>query len=78
MIITCSNPGCRKELRDLGDGRVVRVLRKDSGRPTMFLWLCGECCMSHCFEFGVEGTPSVVEKEIPLTPRHPFFERRVA
>jgi hypothetical protein len=50
MITQCSNPDCRRELRYLRGGRVVRVIRKAGGVPEIeHFWLCEDCHRSFSF-----------------------------
>ena len=56
MITQCSNPDCRRELRYLRGGRVVRVIRKTGGVPEIeHFWLCENCHRSCEFSFLPDG-----------------------
>jgi hypothetical protein len=56
MITQCSNPDCRRELRYLRGGRVVRVIRKAGGVPEIeHFWLCEDCHRSCEFSFLPDG-----------------------
>lgn len=56
MIDCCFNPACKKQLRYLREGRVVRVIAKNPDRLQIeHYWLCGECYKSHDFVFGSDG-----------------------
>lgn len=57
MVDTCFNPACKKQLRYLRDGRVVRVVGKNPDRlEIQHYWLCGRCYQSYDFVFGSDGT----------------------
>jgi hypothetical protein len=45
MVSQCANPGCRRELRYLRDGKIYQfvVSPKTGGRRLEHFWLCGEC-----------------------------------
>lgn len=60
MINVCFNAECKKELRYLREGRVVRIIHEhgDDARPEHF-WLCGPCSMSFEFVFGPDGSVSL-------------------
>ena len=60
MISECLNPTCRRELRYLRDGRVVRVVH-GSGDDVQVehYWLCGLCYAANDFRFGIDGSVSV-------------------
>jgi hypothetical protein len=56
MISQCLNPKCRKELRYLRDGRVIRTThRKGTEIQVEHFWLCGECHMDYDFLFAKDG-----------------------
>jgi hypothetical protein len=56
MITKCLNPDCRKELRYLRGGRVVRVIRQAGGVPEIeHFWLCESCCRSYEFSYLPDG-----------------------
>jgi hypothetical protein len=60
MIDRCFNSACKKRLRYLRDGRVVRVLRSRNGQLRVeHFWLCGPCYTVYDFVFSQEGTPSL-------------------
>ena len=57
MVDSCFNSACKKELRYLREGRVVRVVGKNPDRlEIQHYWLCGECYKSYDFVFGSDGT----------------------
>jgi hypothetical protein len=63
MLFECFNPGCRKELRYLRSGRVVRVLKQGIDRIEVeHFWLCGACYVSYDFRFGDDGRPTLTTK----------------
>lgn len=56
MIDTCFNPACRRELRYLRDGRVVRVIHgKGQNACVEHFWLCGSCYEKLDFGFPASG-----------------------
>lgn len=57
MINLCYNSGCKKELRYLRDGRVVRIIhgKGDQARLEHF-WLCGPCSSEYDFVFEPDGS----------------------
>jgi hypothetical protein len=64
MISECLNPTCRKELRYLREGRVVRVVRgKKEKAEVEHYWLCGECYAANDFRFAADGTVSVGRRD---------------
>lgn len=66
MLATCFNPKCKKELRYLRTGRVVRISRKRSGKEVVeHFWLCGECYLVHDFHFANDGTISMIDRSAP-------------
>jgi hypothetical protein len=63
LIDRCFNPGCRRVLSHLQDGRVVRIMRrKDDDIPVEHYWLCGACYATHDFEFRADGSVTIREK----------------
>jgi hypothetical protein len=57
MIDRCFNPDCKKRLRYLRDGRVVRVIRSQNGQLRVeHFWLCGSCYTVYDFTFSEEGS----------------------
>jgi hypothetical protein len=56
VVDHCFNPACKKELRYLRDGRVVRIVH-GTGEDTRVehYWLCGKCSESYEFVFSREG-----------------------
>lgn len=60
MIDNCFNPGCRRELHYLRDGRVVRVIR-GKGEDVSFehYWLCGSCYDVYDFAFSESGEVTI-------------------
>jgi hypothetical protein len=73
MITECMNPSCRKELRYLREGRVVRVVKSNRDPINVeHFWLCGNCHLAFDFEFSQQGDVSVVPRAAtaaPLPPR---------
>lgn len=63
MIDRCFNPKCRRELRYLRDGRVVRVIHgKGDDAAVEHFWLCGPCYERYDFTFPSAGGVSIQEK----------------
>jgi hypothetical protein len=57
MIDRCFNPTCKRSMKYLRDGRVVRVLRgKDEDISVEHYWLCGPRFHTHDFEFSAAGS----------------------
>jgi hypothetical protein len=57
MVDRCFNPACRRKLRYLRDGRVVRLIRgKSESFSVEHFWLCGPCYHTHDFEFPADGS----------------------
>lgn len=57
MIDRCFNPACKKRLRYLRDGRVIRVIQNQNGQLRVeHFWLCGPCYTLYDFAFSEEGT----------------------
>jgi hypothetical protein len=69
MISQCMNPECRRELRYLRDGRVVRVVARDQKQVKVeHFWLCGACLLEHDFHFSSDGHVSVARRSDSLIP----------
>jgi hypothetical protein len=50
MVSECFNPSCRRELKYLRDGRVVRIVHDDAGGLRVeHFWLCGSCHLQYDF-----------------------------
>ncbi len=63
MISECMNPSCRRELRYLRDGRVVRVVKRDPDKVKVeHFWLCGDCYLNFDFHFSREGAISMARR----------------
>lgn len=57
MVDCCYNPKCKKELRYLRDGRVVRIIHTDGETMRVeHFWLCGHCSRAREFVFGTDGS----------------------
>ena len=57
MIDRCFNSACKKRLRYLRNGRVVRVIRNKNGQSRVeHFWLCGSCYTLFDFGFSEDGT----------------------
>lgn len=66
MISQCLNPACRKELRYLRNGRVIRTTHRiGTDVQVEHFWLCGECHQSYDFLFATDG-------HVSLTPRRRY------
>jgi hypothetical protein len=56
MVDVCYNPECKKELRYLREGRVVRVVYGDGDEARLeHFWLCGHCNRIYEFVFPSDG-----------------------
>jgi hypothetical protein len=63
MIDRCFNPGCRRELHYLRDGRIVRVIRgKGDDVSLEHYWLCGACYLTHDFDFPDDGSVALRDR----------------
>jgi hypothetical protein len=63
MISQCMNPECRKELRYLRSGRVIRTTHRSGGHVQVeHFWLCGECHLDYDFLFAKDGHVSVTRR----------------
>jgi len=68
MINKCFNPDCEKQLRYLRDGRVVRVIRRETDKTIVqHYWLCGDCYDAYDFAFPPSGEV-IIERR---TQEHP-------
>jgi hypothetical protein len=80
MISECFNPSCRRELRYLRDGRVVRVIRDDL-RVEHF-WLCGSCHLQYDFCFTDDKAlsigPQMRGAPLKMKPEIQWIEERMA
>jgi hypothetical protein len=81
MISECFNPSCRRELRYLRDGRVVRVIRDDL-RVEHF-WLCGSCHLQYDFWFTDGKALSIGPqmrgaRRLKMKPEIQWIEERMA
>ena len=57
VVDHCYNPTCKRALRYLRDGRVVRIVHgKGKDSRVEHYWLCGACSESYEFVFSPEGT----------------------
>jgi hypothetical protein len=60
MINACYNSECRKELRYLREGRIVRIVHCDVGEARLeHFWLCGPCSIAFEFVFESDGSVSL-------------------
>src|ERR1700735_848968 len=56
MVDVCYNPECKKELRYLREGRVVRIIHGDGDEARLeHFWLCGHCSQIYEFVFPSDG-----------------------
>lgn len=56
-MLNCFNPACKRELRYLRDGRIVRVIRDASKNFSLeHYWLCGQCYQTLDFDFPPDGS----------------------
>jgi hypothetical protein len=63
MISECMNPGCRKELHYLRNGRVIRTTRRDGVEVKVeHFWLCGECHLDYDFLFLKDGRVTLARR----------------
>jgi hypothetical protein len=57
MINVCYNSECKKELRYLRDGRVVRIIHGNGDEARLeHFWLCGLCSSEYEFVFELDGS----------------------
>ena len=59
MINVCYNSECKKELRYLRDGRVVRIIHGNGDEARVDVWLCGLCSSEYEFVFEPDGSVSL-------------------
>jgi len=60
MINVCYNSECKKELRYLRDGRVVRIIHGNGDEARLeHFWLCGPCSSKYEFVFEPDGPVSL-------------------
>ena len=65
MITECYNPVCKKELRYLRDGRVIRVVKvRSTNAKVEHFWLCGDCFQLHDFRLTASGIVRLVAKKM--------------
>lgn len=80
MLNECFNPACRKRLKYLRDGRVIRTIRVgDSVLIIEHFWLCGSCYGT--FDFAVESDGTVAlcpRRRVAAAAITPFVDYRVA
>ena len=70
MISACFNPSCRRELKYLRDGRVIRTIRTEpEGVRLEHFWLCGPCHQQYDFCFGKDKSLSFATRLTVATPR---------
>jgi hypothetical protein len=63
MVNVCYNSECKKELRYLRDGRVVRIVHGEGdGARLEHFWLCGPCSLIYEFVFDGDGLVSLKER----------------
>jgi len=63
MISACFNPLCRRELKYLRDGRVIRITRNEAeGVRVEHFWLCGSCHRQYDFCFSNDKSLSLVRR----------------
>jgi hypothetical protein len=63
MISQCMNPECRKELRYLRSGRVIRTTHRNGAQVQVeHFWLCGECHLDYDFLFAKDGRVSLTRR----------------
>jgi hypothetical protein len=63
MLTECFNPGCRKELLYLRNGRIVRIVRNHQDRVVVeHFWLCGDCYGTYDFRFSSQGSVGLVAR----------------
>jgi hypothetical protein len=82
MVSNCANPGCRKPLHYLREGRVflfnsLPTPGAKRQRPLEHYWLCGECaqCMTLMKDdLGVHVVyhPATAPESVNLTPGPPW------
>jgi hypothetical protein len=65
MVNFCFNSECRKELRYLSEGRVVRVVHGDGDNARMeHFWLCGPCSETFEFVFAPDDSVSLKRRHL--------------
>ena len=75
MLSQCMNPECRKELRYLRNGRVIRTTHRNGGRVQVeHFWLCGECHLDYDFLFGKDGHVSVARRPRYVASAEPALD----
>ena len=63
MISQCMNPDCRKELRYLRNGRVIRTTQRIGAEVQVeHFWLCGSCHQEYDFLFAKDGRVSLAPR----------------
>jgi hypothetical protein len=63
MITQCMNPECRKELRYLRSGRVIRTTHRIGAHVQVeHFWLCGDCYLDYDFLFAKDGRVSLTAR----------------
>ena len=78
MLHQCMNPECRKELRYLRDGRVIRTThREDEHVAVEHFWLCGECHASYDFLFAKDGHVSLGRRPTFVGSTKPALDLRL-
>jgi hypothetical protein len=71
MISQCMNPECRKELRYLRSGRVIRTTHRSEGLVHVeHFWLCGECHLDYDFIFAKDGDVSLTRRQQFVPSQH--------
>lgn len=69
MVNYCYNPGCKRELHYLRDGRVVRIIHGlDDDMRVEHFWLCGHCSETYEFVFGADGSVSLRDRRKAAAP----------
>jgi hypothetical protein len=69
MISECLNPACRRELRYLRNGKVIRIVHPVEDQVSVeHFWLCGDCYLIYDFKISANGTVSLCRRDGPGLP----------
>ncbi len=75
MISQCLNPTCRKELRYLRNGRVIRTTHHTGTQVQVeHFWLCGDCHTRYDFLFAKDGRVSLAPRAKVVTTTEPMLD----
>jgi hypothetical protein len=75
MISQCLNSTCRKELRYLRDGRVIRTTHRTGTEVQVeHFWLCGDCHAKYDFLFANDGRVSLAPRAKVVKSTAPILD----